>query len=277
MKFILFNMFDGKKNEIKKIILDNNSYIYEVNLSKEKLLERLKRDNRKGVFNKIKKVFYDKSFIKLVIKALEVSKNKWGYIFSNNLNIDEIKFLENKIQSVLGYKIIVPSELTNNAIKYLDEFCNSKGLEKHSINALIVCSENKNLNIFFVKKLIKECKTINIYLKEKPSSYILKQIKLINKEEGSAIDIINKEKKNLKEYDFIYFIDDEIKNYPRLRLKKDALILDNLDARKDKYNSNYIYLTDYLQRDDINKEEVLMLKNRYDELELAATIRKVIN
>lgn len=274
MKFILFSINDTNKNIINKIQLDDNYYINEVSLSKD-LLENMEKEP-KGFIQKIKYNLRDKNIQSKILKALGVWDKKWYYILSNN--ISSSKYLANKTQELLGYKVTSTNELDANIFKYIDEYLEKDtSLKKHELKVLLVVNDNKNLNLTLVENLIKEYKSVNIYLKEKPSSYILKRIKQINKTEGTTIDIIKKERKVFTEYNVIYFVDDVKENYPRFRLDKNSLILDIGLSEKDKFNSNIIFMNDYVSSDNIYKENIFNILKAYNNLELAIAIRKIVN
>ena len=136
--------------------------------------------------------------------------------------------------------------------------------------------EIKNFNVTLVKRLISDCKNINIYSPEIPSSYVLKQLKLINKSEGTSIDIIKKDKKSLKDYNFIYFADDIKQNYPKLRIDKNSLVIDQNMAMKDKFNTNNIFIENVLKNMSYNIQEIKFLVESYGKLEVATMMRKVL-
>jgi len=272
MKFILFNINDTNKNIIRKIELDNTNYINEVSLSKD-ILENMNVEPKK-LMAKIKYHFCNKNIEKTIIKALDGHMQKWYYIMSNNMLNN--KYLYNKIQSLLGYKLTCTNELDNNIFKYVDMYLkDNNSLKKHEIKVLLVATANKNLNFTLINNLIKEYKTINIYLREKPSSYTLKKIKQINKDEGTTIDIVKAERKAFPEYNVVYFVDDKRANYPRLRLNKDALVID-ID-HEDKFNSNIIFMKEYISKEETFKSNIESLMKTYELLELSSIIRKIVN
>ena len=125
--------------------------------------------------------------------------------------------------------------------------------------------------------LIKQYKSVNIYLREQPSSYILKRIKQINKNEGTTIEILKKERKSFGEYDIIYFVDDFRENYPRFRLNKDSKVLDLQESKQDKYNSNIVYLNEFMNKQHVNVKNIQELKEKYNFAELAVVIKKITN
>lgn len=274
MKFILFDINDTSKNTITKIQLDNNRYIQEVSFSKEKLVELDKND--KSFFAKVKRNIYDRDMQKKIIKALEHHGEKWYYIPSNKLLFN--KHIFNKAESLLGHKLVTISELDTNIFKYVEEqLKNNNRLKKHELKVLLVVKENKSLNFTLLNNLIKEYKSVNIYLNENPTSYTLKKIKQINKEEGTTIDIIKKERKVFGEYNVVYFVDDVKANYPRFRLDKRTLVLDMETARKDIFNTNLTFLDEYAKQNEVFKDNIQMLLEKYDNLELATIIREIVN
>ena len=114
-------------------------------------------------------------------------------------------------------------------------------------------------------------------MKEQPSEYLLKRIKQINKSEGTTIEIIKKERKSFGDYNIIYFADDYRKNYPRFRFGKNAILIDLEEAQQDKYNSNAIYLKEFLKKQETNLKNIQNLTKKYNYLELGALINKITN
>jgi len=271
MKFILFNINDTSKNYINKIILDDNIYINEVSLS----LAKLKKRQSSSATN-LKSRLYDYSVARKIIKALEGYNKKWYYIIGTN--ISDSKYITIKAQELLGYKLTCTNELDTNMFCYIDEYIkiNSK-LNKQALNVLIVGNSNKSINFKLIENLIKEFKSVNIHLKEKPSHYTLKKISEINKAHGTSIDVLTKDKKDCTEYNVVYFIEDYAKNYPRLRLNKHALIIDESIKKTDKFNTNVVFMNEYLSKSSVNKENLEKLLNSYNILELANVIKKTIN
>lgn len=274
MKFILFNINDTNKNVINKIWFDETSYINEVSFSKD-ILESMVKD-QKGFMTKIKYKLKDKFIEKVILNALGNHDKKWHYILSKNM--PENKYLCNKAESLLGYKVTYAHEMDNNIFKYIDEYLIvNNSLKKHELKVLLVVTSNKDLNFTLLNNLIREYKCVNIYLNEKPSSYILKRIKEINKEEGTTIEIVKKERKAFTEYNVIYFADDKKANYPRFRFNKNALVMDIELAYEDKFNSNITFINEYISRKDVLSENVVNLMNTYNGLQLAGVVRKIVN
>lgn len=274
MKFILFNVNDTKNNVINKIELSKDCYINEVSLSKTRLEERV-CENPKFI-QRIKNSFLDRDIHKKILKALEGYNKKWYYILSKD--ICNVKYITCKTEELLGYKTSSTSELDTNIFKYVDEYVKeNNSLKKHELKALLVASTNKNLNFTLINNLIKEYKNVNIYLKEKPSTYTLKQIKQINKNEGTTIEVVKKERKVFTEYNIIYFVDDVRENFPRFRLNKDALVLDVGLCMKDKFNSNLMFINEYMTNEGTIKDNINELLKKYNSLELASIVRKIVN
>ena len=188
------------------------------------------------------------------------------------------KYLTNKFEQLLGYKLSNTREMDSNIFKYIDEYLDqNEQLKSHELNILVVVTDHKNLNINLIANLIKQYKSVNIYIKERNAEYISKRIKQINKTEGTTIEILKKERKSFVEYDIVYFIDDFRENYPRFRLNKNAKVIDLQDVKQDKYNSNIIYMNDFLNNQSTNKLNIQELKAKYNYLELAQVVRKTTN
>ena len=274
MKFILFNCNDTNKNRVNNIQLDNINYICEVSLSK-KILDSMQKAPESFI-QKIKYNFKDKNIEKNILKALQSHNGKWNYIIANN--IQNNKYLANKAQMLLGYKFTCENELDTNIIKHIDDYLlQDKALKKHELKILIVANCSKNINIALLENLIKQYKYVNVYLDDKPTQFILKKIKQINKVEGTTIEIVKKERKDFKEYNVIYFIDANKENFPRLRFNKTSLVLDNTTKEMDRYNSNLLFLKDYLSNNKIETANMEILLKTYNKLEMAAVVRKIVN
>ena len=85
-------------------------------------------------------------------------------------------------------------------------------------------------------------------------------------------DFRHRDRKNFKEYDVIYFIDSNKKDWLKFRMNKNILILDNITKKKDKYNSHLLEFNTYIQRRDVDKKNMQYLCNQYNNLELAIVI-----
>ena len=274
MKFILFNFNSTNKSHINKIYLDRVSYISELSLSKN-ILEKMDTA-KKSFILKIKCIFLDKLIEKQIYKSLDGYNKKWNYILSNE-NVNSV-YLQTKLKTMCGCKYISAGALDVNIFKYVDEYLEQhSSLKKHELKVLIVTDSNKNINFKLINSLIKQHKNVNIYLKEAPTSYTLKTIRNINKEEGSTVDIIKKERKVFTEYNVIYFVDDIRENYPRFRLNKNSLVIDNSLKEIDKFNSAMIFMEKYIESTEGLKENISYLLSKYSKLELAEVIRKTIN
>lgn len=274
MEFILFNLNGTKKDKINKFEIENNIHINEISLSHERIRRRLDKSKK---FSKVKDWAYDNNFKKIILKVLEHNNKKWNYLLSNSFSDEYIKFLFGKCEENLGYKYNVTSELGNNIFKYINDYSKEIKKKKHELKILLVSEENRNINIYLLRKLIEEYKNVNLYLKQKPNEYIIKQIKNINKTEGTTIEIIKKEKKAFNEYDIVYFIDCLKSNFPRLRFNKNALVMDIKLEKEDKYNSNNIFIDNYLKENNVMKDNIENLFSIYGKLEIAAIVHKLKN
>lgn len=273
MKFILFNINNTNKTQINKIKLDDKHYLNEVSLSKENLDKIYKQE--KSFLKIVRNKWLEKDIEKKIIKSLEAYDKKWYYIISKE--ILDASYIKNKSAELLGYKLECNNELDNNLLKYIDEYTNKNSLKKHELKVLLVVSTNNRMNFDLLNSLINKCKSVNIYLKEKPSPYTLKKIKQINKNKGTVIEILKKERKVFSEYNVVYFMDDLSSNYPRFRLNKEALVLDVDMCKKDKFNSSIIFMNKYLTEEGAFKENIDKLLKEYSELEIANMLTKIIN
>jgi len=270
MKFILLNANDTNKNIIKTIQLDGNNYINELSFSRTQL--ELMERQPKGIIQNIKRIVKNRGVERQIFKALGGHNKKWHYILSNSLKPN--KYLRNKTQELLGVELTTEKELDINIFKHINEYLSyENAIKEHEIKVLLVAKNNDNINMELVEKLINNYKTVSIYVGEKTSNYLLKRIKKINTTEGTTIDILNKERKMFTEYNVVYFMDSLREEYPRFRLNKKALIIDL--SSEDKFNSNIIYMDEYLKRNDVNKHNVNELLKEYNKLQLARIIKKI--
>lgn len=274
MMFVLFNVKDNiDKVKCEKRYFEENKYLVEVCISKDYLNKRLKE--KKNFFKTIKDIHIDKRIKKEILKALENVDTKWYYTLSCEiLECDNYrKYLENLCNSMLGYKYIVSSQMQQNAIKHIKQNANKNNLKLTNLKMLLVYNR-EDINFDFVKKLISEIKTVNIY-KTNISKYAEKQIAKINSEEGTSIEIIKKDKKSFQEYDVVYFVDAKKQDYPRFRINKKAQVID-IDT-EDIFNSNIVVLNDYLN-DENNLKCISVVQNlieSYGKYVIGAYINKV--
>lgn len=274
MKFILLDVSDEQKNVVKKIAINDKHFVNQLVLSKNIL--RYMNTEPKGLIQKIKYSFRDKYVEKKVLKALDGYDKKWSYIVSKDFEYD--KYLYNKLQNLLGMKLVAASEMDSNIFKYIEEYLeNNSKVKKHELKTLVVSNLSKNINFTLIENLLKEHKMVNIYLKEKPSGYVLNKIKQINKAYGTMVEVIKKERKALTEYNVVYFVDDIKENSQRLRLNKTALVLDKNDLINDKYNSSIVFLEEFLLKENTLEDNIQHLIQKYNKLELATVIRKITN
>lgn len=275
MKFILFNAQDTNKTVINKIQLADNHYINETTFPKSML--NLLASEPKGILEKIKYMFLDSKIEKTILKSLEKHDKKWYYILSKNI-LNENKYLLNKFEQMLGYKLPSVNEMDNNIFKYIDDYIkDNEKLRAHELKVLLVITNITNLNINLLVNLIKEYKCVNLYLKEQPTEYLLKRIKQINKDEGTTIEILKKERKSLNEFNIIYFIDDFKQNYPRLRINKNTKVIDLETVQNDVYNSNIMYLNELMNKQNTDVDNIEKVKANYNYLELSQVIKKITN
>ena len=273
MKFLLFSVDNIDKNRLDKIYIDGEHYINKVTLSSNTLTNLSQEP--KNFLGKLKNILYSKRVDYIILKALEGYDKKWYYVFEKDMGFSQ--YLTIKLEKLLGYKLLNANELDTNIFKYIEEYSKNNSLKKHELKVLLVVNNNKNLNFTTINNLIKEYKNVNIYLSEEPTNYILKRIKQINKEEGTTIDIVKKDRKVFNEYDVVYFLDDKKENYPRFRLNKRSLVMDIDLSYKDKYNTSNIFLNDYLLKDEVCKENIEDILKQYNRLEVGKAIMKIVN
>ena len=274
MKFILFDISDNKKNIVRDLYINDSkkTKIREIVFSRN-FLKKLTYD-KKGIFKRFKFNYLNKKFIKIIKKGLENNKFKWYYFLSTNFNNEEKKFLKIKLQSLLGYEYIIESEMNKNLEKYIDDYSKANNKKENEIKILLVYNQNRNINLLLIKSLIEKYKFVSIYLKEKPSNYILKQINNINNSYGSTIDFVKNEKKSLKEFDIVYFVNLRRDDFSKFRLNKKTLVIDEKTELDDRYNSNIIYLDDFLKA-NTEQETTQNLIKKYGKLEASNIIKNL--
>lgn len=277
MKFILVNLEDlHKECELKKYRIDDTHYINELSFSQDKLTTLLQA--KQGMFNNLRQKLYRRKVKKELYSGYKTDKqmkDNCYYILSNNVSKknEQLKYITKILESFGIKKYILPSEMNTSLPKYISEYVNDKNLTKHELNVLFVYKDLKNINFELLENCIKEYKKVNIYLAEKHTETILKRIAKINNEHGSSIEIIKYNKKAFLEYNVVYFADDFRTNYPRMRIDKNALVLDEQDAKCDKYNSNI----EFFNRVKKNIEGIDKLYEQYSILSLAIVVRKIVN
>lgn len=275
MKFLLINLESIDKNYIvKKHNIDDTKVVTEFVFNKEKLIR--KENSKKSFFSNLRYKLYVNRISRAIYKTLDIKKSaneKWYYILSNSIlnNVAAHKEIISILDSINGAKYVLISEMEQNLPKYILEHAKSEKIDEHEIKLLIVYKNIKDINYSFVERLIKLYKKVNIYIKEKPTDNILNKIDKINKENGSYIEIIKYSKKAFVEYNVVYFVDDIRINYPRLRLDKNVLVVDEYISYSDKYNSNLAFL----KQSKVNIKEIEDLNKQYGILDIASVIRKI--
>lgn len=273
MKFILFNVSNSIKNcKIERYEFDNDCYINEVNIPYSKLEKRLNKQD--GFVKKIKENIFDKCLKKCILKALDKSDSKWYYSQSSSIksNANYLKYIELICSNMLGYKYVTNSEMITNSFEYIKNHFLKNELNIKNGKVLLVYKK-ENINFTLLNNLISNIKTVNIYMKN-PSSYIQNQINKINQQVGSTIEIIKGSKKAFTDYDVIYFVDCLRCDFSRFRFNKKALILDYSIEDEDIYNTNIVFLNNYIN-DVKNKEIIQKLIESYGKLVIATYIKKV--
>ena len=276
MKFLLFSIEDIKKFKVHDyfVKLPIEYKIREIIIPRS-IINKLKT-NEGNFFQRLAKRNVYKKLKNIVIDNLEKYNLKWYYLFSNDICKEDRNILKIKFQEILGYGLDVNYELDDNLVKYIEEYIKDRNVKISDLKTLIVANKNTDLNLNLIKNLIGDYKCVNIFLKEKPTNYIEKQIKNINKDYGSTIEIIKQDKKALKEYNVIYFEKCNKKDFPRFRLDKSSLILDNEDEKNDKFNSMLVFLKEQTI-DNTSMELIDKLTKKYGRLEVATTIYKLVN
>ena len=274
MKFVLFNVTEANEDIIRKIQIDSKNYIYEINLSFKKLTKRVA--SKKSCINFIRNKIYDMRLNKSIIKLLGKEYGKWNYLFSKKLDEDTKKYLSIRLKQLLGTKIQIDNQFEKNILKYIDDYVNKNNYIKQDLKGLIVAKDVFKIDTTLLQSLIKELKNVDVYTSDKTTNYLTNIIDNINKAEGTTITCLNKDRKNFKEYDVIYFIDSNKKDWLKFRMNKNILILDNITKKKDKYNSHLLEFNTYIQRRDVDKKNMQYLCNQYNNLELAIVICKVV-
>lgn len=275
MKFLLINLDSIDKNYIvKKHNIDGTKNLTEFVFNNKKIINL--ENNKKSFFGNLKYRWYINKISSTIYKLLDIDKKsneKWYYILSNNILNDAVAHKEiiSILSSINGSKYTFVNEMEQNLPKYILEHARSEKINEHEIKLLLVYKNAKSINYSFIQKMIKKYRKVNIYIKEKPSDLILKQIDKINKENGSFIEIIKYNKKAFVEYNVVYFVQDLRTNYPRFRLDKNVLVIDEQISSSDKYNSNITFL----KQIKVNIEEIEDLNKQYGILDIASVVRKI--
>ena len=273
MKFILFDIDDIKYNDLHDVIVNENNEekLKEIVFSRTFLLSIMKKPD--GFLNKLRYNSRNRKFAKLIKKSLQNNKYKWSYILSDKFDTDERNFLKIKLQELLGFEYQIQTEMEKNIHKYIEDYIAINNKKIQELKILLIFKDLKNINFSFVKSLINNYKFVNIYLFNKPNTYVLNQIKKINNTFGSAIEIVKNDKKSLKEYDVVFFVDSNRSDFSKLRFNKNILVFDKTSSLEDKYNSNILYLNEYIKNNSIDLLEKL-IKN-YGKLKTAIAIKNL--
>lgn len=273
MMFVLFNIDNNiNKVTLKKRYFQENKYLLEICISEKYLDKRLlvKKSFIKNIQDKV----IDKKIKKEILKALENVDTKWYYTLSNEIiECDNYrKYLENLCNSMLGYKYVVQNEMVTNTIKHIKKYADNNNLNLRNLKTLVIYKE-EDINFSFIKNLISEIKTVNVY-KNNVSKYEEKQIAKINKEEGTSVEIIKNGKKSFLDYNVLCFIDGLKLDFPRFRINKKAQVLD-IDT-EDIFNSNIVFLDNLMSKNTNEGNETIQnLIESYGKCVVATYINKV--
>lgn len=275
MKFILLNIIESKTNINKKEyeILDGK-ILNELELSKSFLnkIATINFNKKQSLIEKIQLLLYESKFKRMLVKKDERNQNVF-YLLPQDTNITDkhITYLRSLLEKNNIKKATMLSEMENNFQNYINEYVTENKLNENELKILFVYKNIRNVDLSLILKSINKYKKSNIYLKDNPSKELLNNIEKINEKEGCIIETIKYNKKAFIDYDVIYYVDDYRSNYPRMRLNKNALIIDMETALTDKFNSNIIFFN------KINNKprQVYYLKERYGLLPLAYVLRQV--
>lgn len=279
MKFILLDISDSVKSiKCNEYELIEDKKIKEIILNKSKLnkISNLKFKEKKNIINKIEIKIYEW----LLYKAIKSRSKKYGndsedirYIYSTNLNLTskQIRYLSNVMENMKIKPNILGDEMAINFFKYVDEYSIKNSINKEKLKILFVYKDINNINFNLITNAVKEYNKANIYLKGVSNKNLLNSIDKINEAEGCMIEIIKYNKKAFLDYDIIYYPDDSKVNYPRMRINKNALVIDLESSQIDKFNTNIIFLNNIKN----NKDIINYLKDRYGLLPIANALKNM--
>lgn len=277
MKYILFNIKDEKNRILTRDVnIDEKNKITEIIIGQEKIRNILESKNK--YINHIRKTYFEykiKQKINNILNLNGLNNEKWCYILSKeiNNNEEEKRYLKTLLEQYGGKNYVVNNEMDTNIHKYIEDYLRKNNLESHEIKVLFVNKEINSINFNLLKESIKRYRVVDIYTPCKVNEWVLDKISNINQIEGSSIEIKKYNKKAFLQYNVVYFANDIRENYPRIRIDKNALVIDETVAQNDIFNTDVILYNKL----SLKVKELDVLKSQYEVLSLAGIVRKIVN
>lgn len=261
------------QNKIKLDItsIGNEEYILELKISESASKEILKCLKLNADIKAVKniKMFAEKILIEIHIKKLLkqikkcVTKNKLeGYVvvFSNNLQKEVKEYFKKILKEFEINEYVLESTVKNNLWKYIEDFKTQNNFKDGDISPLLLLKNANMLEIDMLEAMNLKYKEIAIYA-EKINSKCLKNVKNINEENGSCIEILKKTDRDFRRFNVYIFVDIPKSNYMKYRFNKKACYIDFTSKENDKYNEKYLILNQKLNQ---GKYYINKIKEMYE-------------
>lgn len=238
------------------------------NISKKNKLSTLKIDN---LFCYIRCIYYYDLSIKyskkiknyindgIIIYSTEIQKNNYNiYIEKYLLNKCKYKGIEHK------------NTIKENVFKNIDLFITKNDINKNKLRILLILDNIFNLDYNKIIECIQKYKFLDILCVNNNLVEIQKNIRNINNEYGTSIEIINRF--NILNYDIYININvDKGYFFEHYIVNKKSRYIDLNDSSTDEYNICYINYEQYINQKNFN---ISVDSDRYSMLDIGYMYKK---
>lgn len=222
------------------------------------------------------KILNNEKNMKRIIKSLfrQIQKNNLDtLVFSE---CEEIKCIKDKIYEMECIRILDGKEL----MRYMkfDIFKYILNLQKKHVNQediyFLIKKDSKNMNLHFLMKFIKNCRTVNIVTDD--ISRFKKMQEDLYQKEGILISVSNNKNKSLRKAKYIFNINMEKNDIEKFKINREAIIVNFNKSIKynvktfDGINVNYFKVK--VPDEYIEQFEMINENNEFDETKLYESI-----
>lgn len=286
MKVICINVSNRKKQNREKIFYtslnikqDCNDF-WELTIPLDLLNKRV-FENNKGIFRKLKGIFWDKK----VISKMKISDKDKIYVLPKILEKDyetgtAMYLLKSHLMHLMnkaGIKSYTYSgNIKNNIYKYIEQELARQKIDFPNAKILLLYEESKNIDYSLIMEMIEKYKTIDIMCKNLDKILVEQNIEKINNALGSSIVVKNKiTKKELKDAQYnVGICFDTNRNKFHL---SNISIIDLSDNDMDKYDKYAILANKHKLYKKINNEYLTYMSKNYGRLKTLSLLCKTEN
>jgi len=266
--------------------ISEEEYIIEINIS-SKSINSIKKSNIKlkqsVILEPVRFIWINNLYIKYRTLKLNSTLSKiikrnnligYNVVYSNNIKKDsKIKDFFNSFFNEYNIKEYINiSTVKENIDKYIEDYIARNNLKIESIKPLIVVNEIDNIDLDLINMLNNKYKEINIFTSEKTRKCFINKINKINDEYGSCISILDKARKDFKQYNVYIFIDKSKFNYIGYKFNKKACYIDFTNTENDKYNRKYIKKEEEIKKNNYYGTKIKELYEIYGRNTIASII-----